>query len=87
MTQVNKKTRENKERLFENIRECIPQYQYCFVFGVDNMRNTYLKDVRQELSDSRYVLFLFIPRITIYLNEKKGTIILIFISSNQSLLW
>ncbi|KAI2636596.1 mRNA turnover protein 4 [Hypomontagnella submonticulosa] len=53
MTQVNKKTRENKERLFENIRECIPQYQYCFVFGVDNMRNTYLKDVRQELSDSR----------------------------------
>ncbi|KAI1133829.1 ribosomal protein L10 [Hypoxylon sp. FL0543] len=53
MTQVNKKTKEHKERLFENIRECIPQYQHCFVFSVDNMRNTYLKDVRQELSDSR----------------------------------
>lgn len=55
MTQVDKKTREHKERLFENIRECIPNYQHCFVFSVDNMRNTYLKTVRQELSDSRYV--------------------------------
>ncbi len=54
MTNVNKKTREHKERLFENIRECVPQYQHCFVFSIDNMRNTYLKNVRQELSDSRY---------------------------------
>ncbi|OTB08064.1 hypothetical protein M426DRAFT_219023 [Hypoxylon sp. CI-4A] len=53
MTQVDKKTREHKERLFENVRECIPQYQYCFVFGINNMRNTYLKEFRQELSDSR----------------------------------
>ncbi|KAI4861620.1 mRNA turnover protein 4 [Hypoxylon rubiginosum] len=53
MTNVNKKTREHKERLFENIRECVPQYQHCFVFSIDNMRNTYLKNVRQELSDSR----------------------------------
>ncbi|KAI0875097.1 ribosomal protein L10-domain-containing protein [Hypoxylon argillaceum] len=50
---VTKKTREHKERLFENVRECIPKYQHCFVLTVDNMRNTYLKDVRQELSDSR----------------------------------
>ncbi|KAI0114694.1 mRNA turnover protein 4 [Daldinia grandis] len=54
LTQVNKKTREDKERLFENIRQCIPQYQHCFVFAVDHMRNTYLKDVRQQLSDSRF---------------------------------
>ncbi|KAG7290856.1 hypothetical protein NEMBOFW57_000861 [Staphylotrichum longicolle] len=53
LTQVSKKTRENKDKLFANIRECIPQYQYCFVFSVDNMRNNYLKDVRRELSDSR----------------------------------
>ncbi len=55
LTQVAKKTRENKDKLFANIRECIPQYQYCFVFSVDNMRNNYLKDVRKELSDSRCV--------------------------------
>ncbi len=55
LTQVNKKTRENKEKLFDNIRECIPNYQHCFVFSVDNMRNIYLKDVRRELDDCRYV--------------------------------
>lgn len=54
LTQVSKKTRENKEKLFENIRECIPNYQHCFVFSVDNMRNNHLKDVRKELSDCRY---------------------------------
>lgn len=53
LTQVTKKTREQKDRLFANIRECIPQYQHCFVFNVDNMRNNYLKDVRHELSDCR----------------------------------
>lgn len=53
MTQVNKKTREDKDRLFQNIRDAIPEYQHCFVFRVDNMRNSYLKQVRHELSDSR----------------------------------
>lgn len=53
LTQVSKKTKEQKEKLFENIRECIPQYQHCFVFAIDNMRNSYLKDVRHELKDCR----------------------------------
>ncbi|KAF4979471.1 hypothetical protein FZEAL_4330 [Fusarium zealandicum] len=53
LTQVSKKTRENKDKLFENIRNAVPEYQNCFVFSVDNMRNSYLKDVRREYSDSR----------------------------------
>ncbi|KAI9166663.1 Ribosome assembly factor mrt4 [Paramyrothecium foliicola] len=53
LTQVNKKTREQKDRLFQNIRDAVPEYQHCFVFSVDNMRNNYLKTVRHELSDSR----------------------------------
>jgi mRNA turnover protein 4 len=53
LTQVTKKGREQKDKLFANIRESIPQYQHCFVFSVDNMRNNYLKDVRRDLSDSR----------------------------------
>ncbi|KAJ6789874.1 hypothetical protein PWT90_04261 [Aphanocladium album] len=53
LTQVNKKTREQKDKLFQNIRDAVPEYQHCFVFSVDNMRNNYLKDVRRELSDSR----------------------------------
>lgn len=47
--------RENNERLFSAVRECVDNYPNIFVFSVDNMRNTYLKDVRSELSDSRYL--------------------------------
>lgn len=54
LTQVTKKGREQKDKLFQNIRDAVPEYQFCFVFSVDNMRNNYLKDVRRELSDSRY---------------------------------
>ncbi|KAL7626045.1 mRNA turnover and ribosome assembly protein [Parahypoxylon ruwenzoriense] len=56
MTQVNKKTREHKQRLFGNIRDAVSQYQRCFVFSVDNMRNTHFKGLRQELPDSRLFL-------------------------------
>lgn len=59
MTQVSKKTREHKDQLFTKMRDAVPEYQHCFVFSVENMRNSHLKDVRQEMSDSRYV-FLFL---------------------------
>lgn len=54
LTQVTKKTREQKEKLFQEIRDTVPKYEYCFVLGFDNMRNNHLKDVRRELKDSRY---------------------------------
>lgn len=53
LTQVPKRTRDQKDQLFQNIRDAVPEYQHCFVFSVDNMRNSHLKDVRRELSDSR----------------------------------
>jgi mRNA turnover protein 4 len=59
LTKVDKKGKELTIKLFANVRECLDQYQHCFVFSVDNMRNTYLKDVRNELSDSRCVNLLF----------------------------
>ena len=54
LTQVTKKTREQKEKLFQEIRDTVPKYEHCFVLGFDNMRNNHLKDVRRELQDSRY---------------------------------
>ncbi|KAJ5894260.1 hypothetical protein N7495_005951 [Penicillium taxi] len=45
--------KEQTRRLYANIRECLEQYDHMFVFAVDNMRNTYLKDVRTEFTDSR----------------------------------
>lgn len=53
LSQVAKKTRDQKDKLFQNIRDAVPEYQHCFVFSVDNMRNSHLKNVRHELSDSR----------------------------------
>ncbi|KAI9886353.1 MAG: hypothetical protein M1823_001861 [Watsoniomyces obsoletus] len=53
LSKTDKKGKELTIRLFNNIRECIDKFDYCFVFSVDNMRNTYLKDVRQEFADSR----------------------------------
>ncbi|KAL2886589.1 Ribosome assembly factor mrt4 [Ceratocystis lukuohia] len=52
LTQVDKKGREHKDKLFANVREAVGEYQNCFVFSIDNSRNNYLKTVRQELSDS-----------------------------------
>ncbi|KAL2109880.1 hypothetical protein VUR80DRAFT_1886 [Thermomyces stellatus] len=53
LTQVQKKGREHKDKLFENVRAAVPEYRHCFVFRVDNSRNTHLKTVRQELTDCK----------------------------------
>jgi mRNA turnover protein 4 len=52
-SKVTKKGKELTHRLFANVRSSIDTYAYVFVFRVSNMRNTYLKDVRNELEDSR----------------------------------
>jgi len=53
LTKVDKKGKELTIKLFANVRESLDNYQYCWVFSVENMRNTYLKSVRSEFSDSR----------------------------------
>lgn len=56
LTQTDKKGREGKETLFRSIRESLDTHRYAWVFSVENMRNTYLKDVRAQWSDSRLFL-------------------------------
>lgn len=53
LTKVDKKGKEHTIKLYSNIQECLDKYTYCFVFSVDNMRNTFLKQVRNDLPDSR----------------------------------
>jgi mRNA turnover protein 4 len=72
MTQVAKKTREHKDKLFENIREVVPNYQHVFIISVENMRNTHIQQVRQELSDSRYVLPC---TLSCYLPKRRFTVL------------
>lgn len=51
------KTRKNRKdlvrRLHANVQEAAAQYNYLWVFDVENMRNTFLKKVRSDLADSR----------------------------------
>ncbi|KAK9239293.1 ribosomal protein L10-domain-containing protein [Lipomyces kononenkoae] len=53
LTKTQKKGREGKELLFDQIREALELYKYVWVFDVANMRNSFLKDVRRDWNGSR----------------------------------
>jgi mRNA turnover protein 4 len=53
LTKAEKKTREDKERIGDEIRVNAEKYTYTWVFRVENMRNTFLKDIRQDWTGSR----------------------------------
>lgn len=53
-SKTQKKGRELNLRQYANIEQYIEQYPFLYVFSVYNMRNSYLKEVRSQLSDSRY---------------------------------
>ena len=54
LAQTTKKGMGRKQELAEDIREALENYQRVFVFSTNNMRNTALKEVRQEWKHSRY---------------------------------
>jgi len=56
LTQTEKKGRENKERIADEIRAAMDAYDYIWVLDVQNMRNTFLKEIRQAWEGSR-ILF------------------------------
>lgn len=55
LSKVEKKGKEHTEKLYNAVREAADEYPFIYVFRVDNMRNNYLKEVRTEFNDSRYV--------------------------------
>jgi hypothetical protein len=58
LTKTDKKGKELSQKLFANVQEAADSFEHIFVFAVENMRNSYLKQVRAEFSDSRYVSLL-----------------------------
>lgn len=54
LTKTDKKGKELSLKLFANVQEAADNHEHIFVFSVENMRNSYLKEVRQEFADSRY---------------------------------
>jgi len=74
LTKTDKKGKELSLKLFANVQEAAETFQHIFVFSVENMRNSYLKGVRNEFADSRYVR----PRIPCNIS------LLTFISDSSS---
>ncbi|KAH7384065.1 mRNA turnover protein-like protein 4 [Phaeosphaeria sp. MPI-PUGE-AT-0046c] len=54
LTQTDKKGKELSQKLFANVQEAADNFAHIFVFEVENMRNSYLKEVRAEFADSRF---------------------------------
>jgi len=54
LTQTKKKGLELKQKVVDEIRTCCDKYQRIFTFSTQNMRNSKLKDVRQEWKTSRF---------------------------------
>jgi mRNA turnover protein 4 len=52
-----KPSKEKSASLFSAVRAAADEYQYIFVFSVENMRNTYLKDVRQHFATDGRLFF------------------------------
>jgi mRNA turnover protein 4 len=53
LTQVDKKDKAHRQKLYTEIQSAADTYSTLLVFSVENMRNTYLKEVRSSFADSR----------------------------------
>lgn len=52
-----KPSKEKSASLYSAVQAAADAYQHIFVFSVDNMRNTYLKDVRQHFANDGRLFF------------------------------
>lgn len=56
LTQVKKKTRAVKDALISKMRTAVEELPYVYVFHVTNMKNTAMKNVREEWPRSKFFL-------------------------------
>jgi len=54
LARTDKQGYQAKTALVEEIKECVDEYANIFLFSVQNMRNTKLKDVRSKWRESRF---------------------------------
>jgi mRNA turnover protein 4 len=56
ISQVTKQARKRKEAIVETIHECLGTYSHVYVFSMENMRTSILKDLRQKFADDRFIM-------------------------------
>jgi mRNA turnover protein 4 len=49
LSKTKQKGREHKQALVQQLRDSLEEYSHVFIFSVENMRNTFLKEMRDEL--------------------------------------
>ncbi|XP_058837466.1 mRNA turnover protein 4 homolog [Topomyia yanbarensis] len=54
LTKTERKGLSNKQQIIEDIQECRQKYANIFLFSVQNMRNSKLKDIRAAWKNSRF---------------------------------
>ncbi|ESO96608.1 hypothetical protein LOTGIDRAFT_56656, partial [Lottia gigantea] len=54
LTQTRKKGLEFKQKIIEDVRDCVDKYARIFTFSVQNMRNVQLKTIRQDWKHGRF---------------------------------
>lgn len=62
LTSAKKKTKQDREPLFEKIQEAFSTYSHVYLIRVKNIRNNFLKQVREDLQEDSK---LFFGRITL----------------------
>ncbi|KAH3666647.1 hypothetical protein WICMUC_005551 [Wickerhamomyces mucosus] len=56
LAQTDKKGRENKERLFDEIRESLDTFKFVWIFHLDDVRTPVLQQIRQDWVGSKLIL-------------------------------
>ncbi|CDR47777.1 CYFA0S37e00518g1_1 [Cyberlindnera fabianii] len=56
LAQTDKKGRENKERIFDEVREALDTYRYAWLFYLDDVRTPVLQEIRSEWSGSKLIM-------------------------------
>ncbi len=69
LSKTEKKGKELSIRLFASVRASADQHKYCFVFAVENMRNTYLKELRTQFAGSRLANYLHSLLVSVQLTK------------------
>lgn len=56
LAQTDKKTRENKTRIFDEVRSALDTYRYVWVLQLDDVRTPVLQDIRTDWTGSKLLL-------------------------------
>ena len=56
LAQTDKKGRENKERIFDEVREALDTYRYVWVLHLDDVRTPVLQEIRTSWAGSKLIM-------------------------------